>query len=211
VFPAGAAALVLDEVLTRVAEAERGIRDLAVSFRQETLLKATGDRQEITGELLALRSPERFRVSYTSPVRQVAVYDGKVLVLHFPETGQAFRQRADARDLTRMVGVNPLAPLEIVRRGSSARLAGCDRGSCRLEFSRGGKTPVSWTVRVSSTTWLLEEASFASAEIRLTVACSDYRVNRGLSASVFSASLPPGTDVQEGLPDLLGTPGGGLP
>ncbi|MEK7766754.1 MAG: outer-membrane lipoprotein carrier protein LolA [bacterium] len=204
---AGAPPSTAEEVLARVEAAESAIRDMVLTFRQETRLHATGDAQETVGELALTRGPERFRVRFTKPVSQTAVFDGKVLQLYLPDAGQAFRQQSSADDLARLIGLNPAAAASSFRRGYDAALTGCDAAGCTLRFTRTGeRKETAWTVRVSASTWLLEEASFDNGEIAVVLKCSGYRINKGLPAKTFRLALPAGTDVQEGLPQLFGGP-----
>ena len=202
------APVTVERVLDRIQAAEDGIRDVRLKFVQVTRLKATGEEQATSGELSVLKSPERFRVTFASPVRQVANYDGACLVLYYPETGQAFCRKASPEDLSRLIGVNPASPAGGFRRGYGAALSGCDGEGCRIAFSRTGGGGQAWNVRVSATTWLMEEAWFENDEIRISMRCGGYRINRGLGPANFRLVLPRGTEVIEGIPQLS-DPGGG--
>ncbi len=61
-----------------------------------------------------------------------------------------------------------------------------------------------WHVRVSATDWTMQEAWFENTEVRVTLACSGYRTNRGLVAKDFRLTLPRDTEVQDGLPRMFG-------
>ena len=111
----GAAAV--EEILARVQAAEDSAKDVSLAFRQTMYLKATGDAQTTKGTLALLRSPERFRVTFTAPARQEALYDGTFLWLYLPEAGQAFRQKAGPDELARVLGLNPAEPVRSFRRG----------------------------------------------------------------------------------------------
>ena len=184
--------------------AEGRLRDVSLEFRQLTRLKATGDTQETRGEVMVLRSPERFRVRFTAPVEQVAVYDGTRLTLYLPGAGQAWRQKATPAELARLLGLNPAAPVTSFRRGYRAALAGCDGTSCGLEFTREGTPPLVWHVRVSATDWTMQEAWFENTEVRVALVCSRYRANRGLTPAAFRLTLPRETDIQDGMPRVFG-------
>ncbi len=192
------------DVLAKVQAAEDRIRDVFMRFRQTTRLKATGDRQVTEGDLSLQRSPERFRVRFTSPVEQVAVFDGKALWLHLPGAGQAFKQRATAEDLARLLGLNPAAPVRSFRRGYEAKVEGRDGAGVRISFTRGGAAPMRWLVNVSATDWLMREAGFENDEVGVSLACYDYRVNRGIKPATFRMHLPPETEVSDGLPLMPG-------
>ncbi len=58
----------VESVLASLEAAESRMHDVTLAFRQVTRLKATADEQETRGELMVLRSPERFRVRFTAPV-----------------------------------------------------------------------------------------------------------------------------------------------
>ncbi len=192
------------DVLGRVQAAEDAIRDVSLRFRQTTRLKATGDRQVTEGDLALQRVPERFRVRFTSPVEQTAVFDGKALWLWLPGAEQAFKQRATSEDLARLLGLNPAAPVRSFRRGYEARVEGRDGEGIRLSFTRGAPAPMRWMVRVSATDWLMREASFENDEVGVSLACYDYRVNRGQKPATFRMTLPKGTEVSDGLPLMPG-------
>lgn len=198
----------LEDALARIEAAEASLKDVTLRFRQETRLAATGDVQITTGSLALQRTPERFRVVFTSPVEQVAVFDGSTLQLHLPEAGQAFRQKASASELERLIGLNPAAASASFRRGFTPVLLGRDAKTCRLEFRRpgGAGAGASWKVTVSSVTWLLREAVMESEDLSVKLVCTGYRLNRGLPAGTFSLALPAGTEVADGLPSLLGAP-----
>lgn len=193
-----------DGVLARVQAAEDRIRDVSLKFRQVTLLKGTGDTQATTGQLALLRAPERFRVRFTSPAEQVALYDGAFLWLWLPEVGQAFRQKATAEDLGRILGINPAEPVRSFRRGYRARPGTCDGTGCTLDFVREGAQPMTWHVRVSATDWRMEEAWFENEEVKVTLSCYDYRVNTGLTGRDFRLKLPRDAEVQDGIPMMFG-------
>jgi len=200
-----------EQVLDRAEAAEAAIRDVRLKFTQVTRLKATAEEQETVGELVVLKSPERFKVTFMSPVRQIAYYDGSRLVLYYPETRQAFRQKAALADLSRLIGVNPASPAGTFRRGYRASLAGCDGTGCRIVFSRttaagavDAAGEAAWKVRVSATTWLMEDASFENSEIRISLKCRDYLINRGLNAESIRLALPKGVEIVEGIPQISG-------
>lgn len=197
----------VDLVLSRVEAAEDSTRDVSLRFTQTMLLKATGDSQSTTGTLALLRSPERFRVAFTTPTEQVALYDGTYLWLYLPEAGQAFRQKAGSDDLARVLGLNPAEPVRSFRRGYRASLAGCDGRGCTLDFTRGGASPMTWHVRLSSSTWQMVEAWYENEEVKVSLSCYDYRVNRSPSPRSFKLTLPKDVEIQEGLPMLFGRQG----
>lgn len=204
---AGISATGVDDVLGRIEAAEASLADVALKFRQETRLKATGDVQVTTGDLALQRKPERFRVRFASPVEQTAVFDGTTLQLHIPDSGQAFRQKATAAELERLIGLNPVSASASFRRGTTPKLLSRDAKTCRLEFTRPGPGPATaWKVKVNAVTWLLEEAVLDSADLSVKLVCTAYRVNRGLPARTFTLALPKGTEVQDGLPQLMGGP-----
>lgn len=196
----------LDGILGRIGQAEDALHDVSLKFSQTTVLRATADVQTTTGDLAVLKKPERFRVRFLAPVRQIAVFDGAALTLYYPESEQAFRQRATAEQLALMLGVNPAEPVRSFRRGYAARLEGCGKGQCRLAFSRGQPAELTWHVTVSSSTWLMSDAWFENPEVRVTLKCYDYVVNAKMSPKDFRLKLPASVDVQEGLPQM----GGGI-
>ena len=61
-----------------------------------------------------------------------------------------------------------------------------------------------WLVRVSATDWLMREAGFENDEVGITLACYDYRVNRGIKPSAFALNLPKDTEISDGLPLMPG-------
>lgn len=192
------------EVLAKVQAAEDRIRDVTLKFRQTTRLKATGDRQVTDGDLSLVRSPERFRIRFTAPVEQTAMFDGKALWLYLPGAGQAFKQQASAEDLARLIGLDPTAPVRSFRRGYDAKLESRDGDGVRIAFTRSGTAPMRWLVRVSATDWLMREAGFENDEVGVTLACYDYRVNRGINPKSFRLNLPQDTDISDGLPMMPG-------
>ena len=194
----------VEDLLARIQGAEDRIKDVSLTFRQTTLLKATGDSTSTTGTLALLRAPERFRVTFTAPASQVALYDGTYLWLYLPAAGQAFRQKAGSQDLARVLGLNPAEPVRSFRRGYRASLAGCDARGCTVDFARGGSSPMTWHVRVSATTWRMEEAWFENEEVRVSLSCYDYRVNRKLTPRAFRLALPGDVEVQDGIPMMFG-------
>lgn len=200
----GTATPTADSVMASLQAAEARMKDVTLAFRQTTALKATGDSQETRGELSLLRAPERFRVRFTSPAEQIAVYDGIRLTLYLPEAGQAWRQKATAAELARLLGINPASPVSSFQRGYRTVLEGCDEASCRLAFTRDGEPPLTWHVRVNARDWTMEEAWFENKEVKVTLACTAYRVNRGLTPRSFRLVLPKDTEVQEGLPRIMG-------
>ncbi len=159
----------LEDIIGAMREAETGVSDIRVEFRNEMRLRATGDRQVITGDLAMIKKPQRFLVRYSSPVEQLAAYDGTALMLYFPATGQAVRQKATMDELTRMIGVNPVAPTDFFGKGRKARLISCGKKACILEVSEereGGeeedsgkdKAPAAtWRLKIDVESWLLEE------------------------------------------------------
>ncbi len=183
--------------------AEEAMRDVKLKFTQVTQLKVTAETQEMNGELTLLKSPERFKVQFTSPTTHLFHYDGSRLVLFFPETGQAFRQEATLEDLTGLLGINPAASVKIFREGYRISLLGCFDQSCRLSFERTTPPELIWNVQVSATTWYLEEASFENDEIKVILRFYDYQVNRGLSATSLFLKLPEDTTMYEGLPQFF--------
>jgi outer membrane lipoprotein-sorting protein len=193
-----------EEVMARVAMAESRMRDVTLDFTQSTTLKATADTTMVAGELKVLKSPGRFRLKYRHPGKQEAVFDGKSITLYLPEAGQAFRQGTTGGELSRVLGMDPSAPLASFSRGYRTSLVGCDRVSCVLSFESVRDPGMAWKVRVSASTWLMEEAVFENSEIRVNMSCANYRANRGLKASGFRLSLPKGTEVVDGLPQLFG-------
>jgi len=199
-----AAEMKVEEVLDRVAKAEAKMRDVTLDFTQSTTLKATADTSMVAGTLKVLRSPGRFWLKYRHPGKQEAVFDGRSITLYLPEAGQAFRQKTKGGELGRVLGIDPSAPLSSFSAGYHATLAGCDGRSCMLSFERTGDPGMTWKVRVSASTWMMEEAVFENAEIRVTMSCGNCRANRGLKASAFRLSLPKGTEVVDGLPQLFG-------
>lgn len=201
---AGSSTLTLESVLASMQAAEGRLHDVTLSFRQVTSLKATGDTQETRGELVLMRSPERFRVKFTAPVEQIAVYDGTRLTLYLPDAGQAWRQTATSAELARMLGINPASPVGSFRRGYATALRGCDESACRLDFTREGAPPLTWHVRVGRKDWTLEEAWFENTEMKVSLHCANYRINRKLTSRSFRLALPRDTEVQEGLPNLFG-------
>jgi len=193
----------VDSILAEVSKAEKGLKDVAFNFVQRTALKGTGETQEVTGEVRMLRSPERFRVDYTSPVRQVAIYDGKNLLLYLPEVGQAFRQKASLAELEKMIGFNPAQMMEAFSGGYTPELKGCQGGKCALVFRPGDLSRTSWNVVLSSGTWLVDEVSFENSDMIMSIKCSGYMVNSGMTAGKFRFKLPPGTEVLDGIPMLM--------
>jgi len=193
-FPATA-----EEVIARVDAFEALVVDMQVRFVQTTVLKATAESSEMAGELTMMKNPERFMVRFTKPVEQTVVFDGKSLVLYYPETGQAFRQAASHDEVARLIGVNPAAPVRSFGNGSRARLVGCGGEGCRLAFE-GGPPGINWKILVSATEWNLIDAEFENEEMGIVVRCSDYRVNRGLDTGRFRVKLPPGTEIFDGIP-----------
>ena len=191
-------------VMKRVEAAEEALADVQMFFTQTTRLKATADQQELTGELMMLKSPERFQVRFTSPVRQIVHYDGSHLILYFPETGQAFRQPAKPEELTALLGINPAAVVKNFRKGYHASLLGCGTERCRLSFADPARPALLWNITVSTSTWALEEASFEDDEIQVVLKCYDYRVNRSLTPSSLRLNLPSDVEIYDGLPKLFG-------
>lgn len=204
--PSASPADALADALRRIEAAEAALKDVTVGFRQETRLKATGDVSVTTGTLALQRDPQRFRVTFISPASQIAVFDGKILQLYLPDAGQAFRQPATETGLEKLIGLNPAAASRSFRQGFAPALLSRDAKVCRLEFRRegGGGPAAVWRLTVSASTWLLAEAAMETPELAVVLRCSGYRVNRGLPAKTFSLALPKGTDVQEGLPQLMG-------
>ncbi|MEK7477495.1 MAG: outer-membrane lipoprotein carrier protein LolA [Candidatus Coatesbacteria bacterium] len=194
----------VDGVLARVQSVEDRVRDVTLTFRQTTLLKATGDSGSTTGTLALMRSPERFRVTFTAPVEQIALYDGTYLWLYLPAAAQAYRQKAGPQELARVLGLNPAEPVRSFRRGYRASLAGCDGRGCTVDFARGGSSPMTWHVRVSATTWRMDEAWFENDEVKVSLSCYDYRVNRKLTAGDFRLALPRDVEIQDGIPMMFG-------
>ncbi len=195
-----------DAVMEAVREAERAIRDLSLDFTQKTVLKGMGEEQVVTGRVRMLRKPERFRMEYLTPVRQVMVYDGTRLLLYLPETGQAFRQKADMKELRRLLGFDPSSPVDFLSGGQAAELEGCAGGKCTLRLVPSETGGTVWRVRLDVRTWLVDEVSFDNSDMTLSIRCDNYRVNRGLTAKSFRFRIPPGTEVEEGLP-MMTTPG----
>ncbi len=190
--------------MERIGAAEDALKDARLKFVQVTTLKGTADTQETKGELSFLKSPERFLVRFTSPVAQVIAYDGSHLTMFFPETEQAFRQKANAKELKMLLGVNPASPLKSFRKGYRAALDRCTDGSCLLSFEKDDRPGLVWRVKVSSSTWRLEEASFENEEVKVVLKCYDYLVNRGLSVESFALKMPRDTEIHEGIPRFFG-------
>lgn len=200
----------VDEVLARVEAAEGRVSDMSAKFRQETRLAGTGERQVITGEFEVIREPARFRIRYTSPVEQVVVFDGKELIMYFPETGQAFRQKTTLADISRLIGIDPAAPTKAMRDRYEAKLGECGDKSCKIVFSvapearRQGAADLTWRVKLSRDTWMVEEAEMDTGEIEMKIRVFQYRPNQGLEPGSLGPDLPPGTDVFDGIPQLFG-------
>jgi outer membrane lipoprotein-sorting protein len=191
-------------VLQAVKQAQSDVRDISFSFIQKTTLKGAGEPQEVRGKIIMTTKPERFRVDYESPVRQVALYDGKTILIYMPETGQAFRQKAGGLDLKKMLGFDPTAPLGAFEGRYSPELNGCAGGTCRITFKPGDQAGTVWTVALESGKWLVSEISFENSDMSMSIICSGYQLNRGLKAKAFRFRLPPDTEVVEGLPMLMG-------
>jgi len=198
------APLALESILKSVRQAEADIKDMSFSFRQKTALKGAGEPQEVVGKVIMTRKPERFRVDYESPVRQVAIYDGENIMLYMPETGQAFRQKAGRMDMKKMLGFDPSAPMGAFEGRYSPELAGCADGVCRISFKPGDPAGTAWKLAIDSGNWLLNEISFENSDMSMTITCTNYRLNTGLKAKAFKFILPPGTEVIDGIPILMG-------
>jgi outer membrane lipoprotein-sorting protein len=206
--------LSIEEIIGNIEKRESGIKDVSLKFRNEMRLRATGDKQIITGDIAMLKEPQRFRVHYRSPVEQVAFYDGSALLIYFPATGQAVRQKASMMELTRMIGINPVAPTKFLKEENQAKLVDCGKKSCILEVRREtGKESEegseveerarTWRIKVSIDTWLVEEASMKDDEFEISISCQQYRINEGIEAKDLAIRLPEGTEIIEGMPQLF--------
>ena len=191
-------------VLKAVKQAESRIHDLSFSFTQITSLKGAGDPQEVRGHIKMTRKPDRFRVDYESPVKQVAIYDGKTILVYLPETGQAFRQKASGIDLKKILGFDPSAPLGVIEGQYNPEFVGCSAGICRISFKSGDKSGTSWAMSLDSSNWQASEISFENSDMTMKIICSEYLSNQGIKAGTFRFVLPPDTEVIEGIPMLMG-------
>ena len=88
-------------------------------------------------------------------------------------------------------------------KGYDASLLGCGAERCRLSFKDPARPALAWNITVSASTWALEEASFEDDEMKMTLKCFGYRVNRGLSASSLRLELPSDVEMYEGLPKFF--------
>ena len=191
-------------VLKAVKQAESRIHDLSFSFTQITSLKGAGDPQEVRGHIKMTRKPDRFRVDYESPVKQVAIYDGKTILVYLPETGQAFRQKAFGIDLKKILGFDPSAPLGVIEGQYNPEFVGCSAGICRISFKSGDKSGTSWAMSLDSSNWQASEISFENSDMTMKIICREYLSNQGIKAGTFRFVLPPDTEVIEGIPMLMG-------
>lgn len=198
-----AGSLDITSILKEVRKAEAGIKDLSFSFVQKTTLKGAGEPQEVAGKIRMTSKPERFRVDYESPVRQVAIYNGKTLMLYMPETGQAFIQKAGDMDLKKMLGFDPTAPLGAFEGRYNPELKGCSAGICRILFTAGDKSNTVWTMELDSGNWMVSEITFENSDMTMSIFCRDYRANSGMKPGVFRFKLPPDTEVIDGIPMLM--------
>jgi len=190
----------VDSILDALDAREKSIKDISLRFEQKTSLKETGDAQTTSGRIRILRSPERFVVTFDSPAESTAAYDGKQLLLYFPDTGQAFSQKASLDDIGKLVGISPVSPIKQLGDRFKASLGGCSKSTCVLNFAEVGSEAVRWRILVDSKEWLVRGAVLENDEILIELNWFDFKVNQGLKASDFRIKLPENVVIEEGGP-----------
>lgn len=169
-----------------------GTRDLRADFRQELVSGSLGAAVAERGRLVLSR-PGRMRWDYRSPERKVALVEGDRTLLYLAEDRQAYEgSLADTGGLlpVLLAGTRPLAELFRAERvpGDGMLLRLVPRGS-EESFEQV-------TLRLRPGDFAIERAEVVDRTgNRVVYSFSKLERNRGVDASVFRFTPPPGTDI----------------
>lgn len=202
------------EVAAAVEQAYAGINDIQGEFTQRTAIQGMKREQTGGGELFIRKvagSPAMFRFNYAKPPQQI-VSNGKTVWLYQPEAKQVivsdlsalFREGSGAT-------MNYLADMGHLSRDFSVSFSGEGRdkkGNWLLELVPKKKSQVMKKLVLTVSSRAVEAAKGGKAEFplvattvhdaagnRTTMELAKIRINRGLSASLFTFKTPKGVEV----------------
>lgn len=186
-------------VLDAMARAEKNIRTLSFSFKQNTHVRVTNDKQEIRGKAYFQR-PNLFRVEHTSPRSQTVVSDGKTLWFHNPAANQVY---SDSWENWSKSGGFPqgLMPFQtdvddlrkrydIVHEGKSKGL-----DILKLTPREPGPWPYTFRFWVDRAEGLPVRTEMESQSVTATTEISQLKTNPALPEDLFRFTPPKGADV----------------
>lgn len=185
-------------VLDAMRRAEKDIQTLSFSFKQNTLVRVTNDKQEMRGKAYFQR-PNLFRVEHTSPRSQTVVSDGKALWFYSPAQNQVF---TDSWENWGKSGGFPqgLMPFqtdvddlreryEIVYEGQSKEL-----DILKLSPREAGPWPYTFRFWVNRA-GLPVRTEMESQSVTATTEISQLKTNPKLSENMFRFTPPKGAEV----------------
>lgn len=198
----------LDEVISNLQATYEGIQDLSAQFRQTSVQKSTGSKEESKGSL-EIKKPGKMRWEYKEPEKRWIISDGRLLYIYSPSDRQAIIQ-----DLSKgftYSAVNLLTGMGNLREDFLIRWGKADGkgrgGELLLELK-----PVHSADQIDSILMEVHPKTFMVERIVLkdafsnttTITLRKVKTNTGLDDSLFTFVPPPGTEIIKGSPGRKG-------
>ena len=198
VLPALSATVTLDEIIEKLQNNYRTMNDYQALFNQEAKIKGYPRKQESSG-LVYYKKGGKMRWNYDQPEKQEIVTDGTTMWMYTPSLNQVMEAGFSMTNQSRV---------------AHAFLSGM--GNIRDDFNiSGGEidvtgihyrimlTPKDVTEKVKSLELTVDAKTFYIKRSRMTdiydnvtvVSLSDFKVNSGISDSLFDFVIPEGVDV----------------
>lgn len=194
-----ASAWTVQELQTKMREADSALKSVQFDFTQETRSELTPEVRKSSGTAWA-RKPRDLRLEQKSPEEQLIVASGKTVTVYTPRFKQALTQKADS-----WFGQNLLFPGLAGFSGTLDRLANdfiwtlseemnADGGrtiKARLEgkaAKREGETLILW---IAETDFIPRKTEYRAQTLSLTTQVSALKINPDPPADLFKFRLPP--------------------
>lgn len=188
----------LAEVLDRMEQTQRSIRDLRFKF-VEQVRQADWPEEKIRGEVFFKR-PHHLRITQTSPEKQIIISDGTTVWIHSPSLNQ---QMVGAWQSWIQKTHFPLPLIDFAGQWSQESwkkryqilLAGYNDQAYCLLFRARNPEELSLKLWVSDKTYLPVKGELQGSPMSIQMSMNGMKVNQGIKESWFEPRVPEGTEI----------------
>lgn len=193
-------AVLLDEILKKMDEADSKITDISFSFSQEILITLTQEKSNITGEAI-FKKPDLFKIEHSKPEKQIVISDGKKIFFYQKEFNQVmiddWKSLSDKGNFPKGI-FNFSSTISELKNNYIFLLSEKDETEkyhVLLLILKSQPKDIKIKLWVSKETYLCEKTEMSSETVISTVTISDIKTNKDIKNSVFRFKIPKGAQI----------------
>ena len=187
----------INEILLKMEAADKTINSLEVDYTQDIFYSATGETQNIKGNLKYKR-PSSIFILQKTPQEQKIYIDGKKITIYTPDNAQAITDKWNNLvngDFAPASMINFGSNWQSIKKDNVIRYVGEDDDNYAIEIYPAKKKD--WTMRmdVSKKTMRPQRAVVTAPGLSIKVQLTNYKVNPEFKKDIFKFVPPEGTEV----------------